>query len=42
LLIRSYLDPVTGKLLLVDVLPRGESCTIETRPRRWRPAAAGP
>ena len=40
LLIRSYLDPVTGKLLLVDVLPRGESCTIETRPRRWQAAAA--
>jgi N-methylhydantoinase B len=40
LLIRSYLDPVTGKLLLVDVLPRGETCTIETRPRRWQAAAA--
>jgi N-methylhydantoinase B len=39
LLIRSYLDPVTGRLLLVDVLPRGESCTIESRPRRWQAAA---
>jgi len=38
LLIRSYLDPVTGRLLLVDVLPRGESCTIATRPRRWQAA----
>ena len=40
LLIRSYLDPATGRLLLVDVLPRGESCTIATRPRRWQAAAA--
>jgi N-methylhydantoinase B len=40
LLIRSYLDPATGRLLLVDVLPRGESCTIESRPRRWQAAAA--
>jgi N-methylhydantoinase B len=42
LLIRSYLDPATGRLLLVDVLPRGESCTIETRPRRWLAAAPAP
>jgi N-methylhydantoinase B len=41
LLIRSYLDPVTGRLLLVDVLPRGESCTIATRPRRWQAPAPG-
>jgi N-methylhydantoinase B len=38
LLIRCYLDPVTGRLLLVDVLPRGESCTVATRPRRWQAA----
>jgi N-methylhydantoinase B len=40
LLLRRYLDPVTGRLLLVDVLPRGENCSIETRPRRWQQAAA--
>jgi N-methylhydantoinase B len=39
LLIRSYLDPATGRLLLVDVLPRGEACSIEARPRRWQTAA---
>ena len=32
---RSYLDPVTGHVLLSEVVPRGEGCTIEVLPRRW-------
>ena len=42
LLIRSYLDPLTGGLLLVEALPAGEARAIDTRPARWtRAAAAG-
>jgi N-methylhydantoinase B len=33
--IRSYLDPLTGRLLFVDALPRGEERTINTSPKRW-------
>jgi N-methylhydantoinase B len=35
LLIRSYLDPLTGRMLFVDALPRGEERTINTSPKRW-------
>ena len=40
LLIRSYLDPLTGRLLLVEALPAGEARAIDTRPARWTNAAA--
>ena len=37
---RSYLDPRTGRALLVEVVPNGHGCTITTNPARWsRPAA---
>jgi N-methylhydantoinase B len=39
LLVRSYLDPLTGRILFVDALPRGEPRTTETRPNRWVRAA---
>jgi N-methylhydantoinase B len=39
LLIRSYLDPLTGRLLLVEALPAGEARAIDTRPARWTNAA---
>jgi N-methylhydantoinase B len=39
LVIRSYLDPLTGRILFVDALPRGEKRTIDTRPNRWVYAA---
>ena len=39
---RSYLDPVTGDLLLVEVAPEGHPCTIESRPRRWIEASPTP
>jgi N-methylhydantoinase B len=42
LLIRSYLDPLTGRSLLVEALPVGESRTVDTRPRRWVDAAKNP
>jgi N-methylhydantoinase B len=35
LLIRSYLDPLTGRVLLVDALPQGETRTINSSPKRW-------
>ncbi len=36
---RSYLDPRTGRALLVEVVPNGHDCTITTSPARWsRPA----
>jgi len=35
LLIRHYLDPLTGKFLFVEALPRGEPRTIDIRPKRW-------
>jgi N-methylhydantoinase B len=37
---RSYLDPRTGRALLVEVVPTGHGCTITTSPARWsRPTA---
>jgi N-methylhydantoinase B len=39
LLIRYYLDPLTGRFLWVDALPRGEYRTMEISPRRWLEAA---
>ena len=41
LLVRSYLDPLTGRILLSDTLPRGEKRTIQTLPTRWTQAAEG-
>ena len=35
LLIRYYLDPLTGRFLWVDALPRGEGRTMEISPKRW-------
>jgi N-methylhydantoinase B len=32
---RSYLDPRTGRALLVEVVPNGHGCTITTSPARW-------
>jgi N-methylhydantoinase B len=32
---RSYLDPRTGRALLVEVVPNGSGCTIQTSPTRW-------
>jgi len=32
---RSYLDPRTGRALLVEVIPNGHGCTISTSPTRW-------
>jgi N-methylhydantoinase B len=39
LLIRSYLDPLTGRCLLVEALPAGESRTVTTLPKRWLEAS---
>jgi N-methylhydantoinase B len=39
LLIRSYLDPLSGRLLLVEALPVGEIRTVDTSPKRWVGAA---
>jgi len=39
LLIRSYLDPLTGRFLLVEALPAGEPRAVDTRPTRWARAA---
>jgi N-methylhydantoinase B len=36
--VRSFLDPLTGRILLVDTLPRGEQRTIATLPTRWTTA----
>jgi N-methylhydantoinase B len=37
---RGYLDPRTGRALLVEVVPNGHGCTITTSPARWsRPEA---
>lgn len=32
---RTYLDPQTGRALLVEVVPNGHGCTITTSPARW-------
>ena len=37
---RAYLDPVTGKTLLVDVVPIGMERSISTMPQRWSQARA--
>ncbi|MEC3909528.1 hydantoinase B/oxoprolinase family protein [Sphingobium sp. CR2-8] len=37
--ITAYLDPVTGYLLLVDVVPTGDECSSASMPKRWTDAA---
>jgi N-methylhydantoinase B len=37
---RAYLDPLTGKALLVDVVPNGMERSISVMPQRWSQAAA--
>jgi N-methylhydantoinase B len=39
LLIRYYLDPLTGRFLWVEALPRGKRRTMEISPKRWTEAA---
>jgi N-methylhydantoinase B len=34
--LRHYLDPASGKVLLVDATLEGQPCTIESRPKHWR------
>lgn len=34
--LRSYLDPGSGRLLMVDVTLEGEPCTVESSPHHWR------
>jgi N-methylhydantoinase B len=36
--VRSYLDPLSGRALLVDVVPRGMAQAITSQPRRWMEA----
>lgn len=36
---RSYLDPRTGRALLVEVVPSGHGCTITSSPVRWSQSA---
>jgi N-methylhydantoinase B len=36
---RSYLDPVTGTILLTDVVPAGRPCSVRSAPARWIEAA---
>ena len=36
----AYLDPQTGDLLAVDVVPSGAACSFEVSPRRWTDAAS--
>ena len=40
IVVESYLDPQTGRALLVEVKPLGEGRTIEAVPRRWSDAQA--
>jgi hypothetical protein len=35
----TYLDPITGRSLAVDVRPEGSSRTFASAPRRWTGAA---
>jgi N-methylhydantoinase B len=37
---RSYLDPVTGAILLTDVVPVGRPCSVRSAPARWIEAAS--
>jgi N-methylhydantoinase B len=32
---RTYLDPLTGTLLLTDVVPAGAGCSLRSEPGRW-------
>jgi N-methylhydantoinase B len=32
---RTYLDPLTGTLLLTDVVPAGANCSLRSEPARW-------
>jgi N-methylhydantoinase B len=32
---RSYLDPLTGRLLLVEAIPKGSGCSIAAMPNHW-------
>ena len=34
--LRSYLDPGSGRILMTDVTLEGEPCTVESRPVHWR------
>lgn len=35
IVVRTYLDPRTGRALLVDALPEGQPCSVESRPIHW-------
>jgi hypothetical protein len=35
MVVRSYLDPISGALLLVEAVPKGEPRTFDMRPDRW-------
>ncbi|MEJ7935950.1 hydantoinase B/oxoprolinase family protein [Sphingobium sp. AN558] len=39
--ISAYLDPETGHLLLVDVVPAGNECSWTSVPKRWADAEQG-
>ena len=39
LVVRSYLDPISGTLLLVEAVPKGEPRTVDMRPTRWTQSA---
>jgi N-methylhydantoinase B len=41
-LVESYLDPITGRRLLVDVRPSNEARTVTSMPRRWSQARQTP
>jgi N-methylhydantoinase B len=38
--VRQYLDPVSGRSLYVDVVPEGSVGVIESCPRSWAEAGA--
>jgi hypothetical protein len=40
MVVESYLDPESGRSLLVEVKPIGEGRTIDAVPRRWSEARA--
>lgn len=42
IVIRTYLDPLTGASLYADVMPAGVNGSFETRPDRWTTAANVP
>ena len=39
--LRSYLDPETGRALYVEAVPAGEPRSFESAPRRWTESAEG-